>query len=230
MSKKIYIDQNSFTRTKKKLKSSLEEQGIYLSLSQAATALAQSFGFKSENEMQRLYFNQIEEDNSKYDKKYLSLIEQVKNSEKGYLISHEIKDGIDIIELTYRSIKRPFAKYDQIVDNLMLNYINQNEKGHVIIAGLTGAGKSTLLSKIIEKHKNIVSLGSLNSNKYFNDDEVRDIVGLKVLNKYSNLNIIFSLHAVSGEKAIKRLESIAAHYDLEMIDNIRYIIHINRLH
>lgn len=230
MSKKIYIDQNSFTRTKKKLKSSLEEQGVSLSLSEVATVLAQSFGFKSENEMQRLYFNQIEDDNSKYDKKYLSLIEDVKNSEKGYVINHEIKDGIDIIELTYRSIKRPFAKYDEMVDDLMLKYIDQNEKGHVIVAGSTGAGKSTLLNKIIEKHKNLVSLNSLNPHKYFNNDEVRDIVGIEKLNKYSNLNIIFSLHAVSGDVAIKRLKSIANHYDLEINNNIRYVIHINRLY
>lgn len=224
MPNKICINQENFTRTKKKLKTALENQGISISLSQAATALAQSFGFKSENEMQNLYFKDL------YNEKKLSLIELLEKNEKGYLIKHEVKEKIDFIEITYRSVQKPFLKYDQIVKDLMLNYIDQNEKGHVMITGATGSGKSTLLNKIMGKHKNLISMESFEHEKYFKNDEVRDIVGIEILNKYSNLNIIFSLHAVSIDTSIKRFENLTNNYKSEVSNNIKYVIHVNRLH
>lgn len=59
MSKEILINKETFTCTKKKMKSALKNKGFELSLSEVANLLAQSFGYKNEFEMQNSYFREI---------------------------------------------------------------------------------------------------------------------------------------------------------------------------
>lgn len=59
MSKEILINKETFTCTKKKMKSALKNKGFELSLSEVANLLAQSFGYKNEFEMQNAYFKEI---------------------------------------------------------------------------------------------------------------------------------------------------------------------------
>lgn len=238
MSKKIYIDQNSFTRTKKKLKVSLEEQGISLSLSQVATVLAQSFGFKNEHEMQKLYFNEIikddvntslESSNLKRSEEEIKTLELIEKNKKGYLIEHTSYEDYDFIELTYRSINKPFEEYYKMVDDLLNNnYIDINKKGNFIIAGATGSGKTTLLRKIKEKNKRLISLESIKESNY-SEEEVRDITDIEVINENSDFNIIFSFHATSCFNAIQRLKLIGESSADKLLKNTKYIIHIKRL-
>jgi len=61
MSKSIVIDKESYTRTKKKLKKSLEAKGVSFTLSEVSDILAQSFGFKNEFDMHKKYFESLNE-------------------------------------------------------------------------------------------------------------------------------------------------------------------------
>lgn len=61
MSKSIVIDKESYTRTKKKLKKSLEAKGVSFTLSEVSDILAQSFGFKNEFDMHKNYFESLEQ-------------------------------------------------------------------------------------------------------------------------------------------------------------------------
>lgn len=236
MSKKIYIDQNSFTRTKKKLKTSLEEQGISLSLSQAATALAQSFGFKNEHEMQKLYFNEIikedvnisqESGKLKRSEEEVRILELIEKNQKGYLIEYTTYEDYEFIELTYRSIKKPFEKYNEMVNNLLENYIDKNKKGHFIIVGATGSGKTTLLKNMAEKHKRLISFDSIKESDYC--EELRQITDIELINEKSEFNIIFSLHATGCFNAIQRLKVLGGQSANQLLKNTKYIIHIKRL-
>ena len=60
MSKSIVIDKENYTRTKKKLKKSLEAKGCSFTLSEVSDILAQSFGFKNEFDMQKNYFEKLD--------------------------------------------------------------------------------------------------------------------------------------------------------------------------
>lgn len=238
MSKKIYIDQNSFTRTKKKLKASLEEQGISLSLSQAATALAQSFGFKNEHEMQKIYFNEIikedvdtsqESSKLKRTEEEIKILELIEKNQKGYLIKCTTYEDYEFIELTYRSIKKPFEKYNEMVNELLENYIDKNKKGHFIIVGATGSGKTTLLKNIVEKNKGLVSFDSIKENDFYSGEEVRQITDVELISENSEINIIFSFHATGCFNAIQRLKILGERSANKLLKNTKYIIHIKRL-
>ena len=70
MSKSIIIDKESFTRTKKKLKKSLEAKGVSFTLSEVSDILAQSFGYKNEFDMQKRYFESSDSNAEKIDNSF----------------------------------------------------------------------------------------------------------------------------------------------------------------
>ncbi len=100
MSKSIVIDKESYTRTKKKLKKSLEAKGASFTLSEVSDILAQSFGFKNEFDMHKNYFESLGQISTQ-ESLSLPLINDQKSllksmteiSEGSKIIAGESKDG-----------------------------------------------------------------------------------------------------------------------------------------
>ena len=121
MSKSIVIDKESYTRTKKKLKKSLEAKGCSFTLSEVSDILAQSFGFKNEFDMQKNYFEKLDL--------------KISNS------NVSIKDWFQSLN----------EKRSYIDLNLLKKPLKDTLKGNVIVYGPTNTGKTTIVDYICNK-------------------------------------------------------------------------------
>lgn len=121
MSKSIVIDKESYTRTKKKLKKSLEAKGCSFTLSEVSDILAQSFGFKNEFDMQKNYFEKLDL--------------KISNS------NVSIKDWFQSLN----------EKRSYIDLNLLKKPLKDTLKGNVIVYGPTNTGKTTIVNYICNK-------------------------------------------------------------------------------
>ena len=86
MKNNLVINDANFTRTKKKLKKSLEKEGISLPLSKIGEILADSLGFQNTFDIQKNLLN-IEESTS-LSKKYLDDIIYILEEFLKYMIEH----------------------------------------------------------------------------------------------------------------------------------------------
>lgn len=121
MSKSIIIDKENYTRTKKKLKKSLEAKGYSFTLSEVSDILAQSFGFKNEFDMQKNYFEKLDL--------------KISNS------NVSIKDWFQSLN----------EKRSYIDLNLLKKPLKDTLKGNVIVYGPTNTGKTTIVDYICNK-------------------------------------------------------------------------------
>jgi len=121
MSKSIIIDKENYTRTKKKLKKSLEAKGCSFTLSEVSDILAQSFGFKNEFDMQKNYFEKLDL--------------KISNS------NVSIKDWFQSL-----NEKRSFIDL-----NLLKKPLKDTLQGNVIVYGPTNTGKTTIVNYICNK-------------------------------------------------------------------------------
>lgn len=121
MSKSIIIDKENYTRTKKKLKKSLEAKGCSFTLSEVSDILAQSFGFKNEFDMQKNYFEKLDL--------------KIPNS------NVSIKDWFQSLN----------EKRSYIDLNLLKKPLKDTLKGNVIVYGPTNTGKTTIVDYICNK-------------------------------------------------------------------------------
>lgn len=124
MSKSIIIDKENYTRTKKKLKKSLEAKGCSFTLSEVSDILAQSFGFKNEFDMQKNYFE-------KFDLTILNT-----NS------SINLKNSLNSLN----------GKKRNYIDLNLLNTFMKNKlQGNIIVYGRMNTGKTTIVNYIHNK-------------------------------------------------------------------------------
>lgn len=121
MSKSIIIDKENYTRTKKKLKKSLEAKGCSFTISEVSDILAQSFGFKNEFDMQKNYFEKLDL--------------KISNS------NVNIKDW-------FQSLNKKRSYIDL---NLLKKLLKDTLKGNVIVYGPTNTGKTTIVDYICNK-------------------------------------------------------------------------------
>lgn len=125
MKKPIIIDNETFTRSKKKLQKILKEKELHFSLSEVSNILAQTFGFKNEYDFQQNYSLFL-------DKKEALPIQNNKIKSQNYINYEKM---IDQNNLFFKEMKK--------------------RKGTVFISGPTGKGKTTLseyLSKLVFNH------------------------------------------------------------------------------
>lgn len=208
MSKEIFINKETFTCTKKKMKSALEKKGISLSLSDVSNLLAQSFGFKNEYEMQKIYF----EKNSMISEKQKQKVNIIKkNDGEKTLINLEIY-------LPYDNFSPVFDK--QIIDTLD-KYIN-NINGHILITGKAGSGK-TILMKALKKKKSIFSPIDFKEFNYDPEEEVFSKEHLDIISK-SEKNIVFCFHDMLDISGLDVIKKINKDFNLS---RIQYVININ---
>lgn len=148
MSKSIVIDKESYTRTKKKLKKSLEAKGCSFTLSEVSDILAQSFGFKNEFDMQKNYFEKIESLNntSPWSDERLSF-----KTPNGKIIPYNIFENKD----NYHNLEKILST-------------KLNLKGNIIIYGKTNTGKTTLVDFICNKMKH----SKLKNLEYYIEEDI----------------------------------------------------------
>lgn len=118
MSKSIVIDKESYTRTKKKLKKSLEAKGCSFTLSEVSDILAQSLGFKNEFDMQKNYFEKLD----------LKISNSSVNTKDWFQLLNEKRSYIDL--------------------NLLKKSIKSTLQGNVIVYGPMNTGKTTIVDYI----------------------------------------------------------------------------------
>lgn len=102
MSKNILNTQESFTRTKKKLKKILEEKGLVLSLCETSDILAKALGYKNTFDINKNYFEPLKKEaeemlcsNFNYtEKEKEDLMAIMKNSAGGKILSGRNIDGM----------------------------------------------------------------------------------------------------------------------------------------
>ena len=204
MSKSIVIDKESYTRTKKKLKKSLEAKGCSFTLSEVSDILAQSFGFKNEFDMQKNYFEKLDL--------------KISNS------NVSIKDWFQSLN----------EKRSYIDLNLLKKPLKDTLKGNVIVYGPTNTGKTTIVDYICNKliFKKIETLEyhideDISNNEsdlrkheiYFgktrygmsaepNQKEIRCQSHMDKLLKINNkgYNVVCDLHAADEEDVYQRLD------------------------
>lgn len=204
MSKSIIIDKENYTRTKKKLKKSLEAKGYSFTLSEVSDILAQSFGFKNEFDMQKNYFEKLD----------------LKISNNNV----SIKDW-------FQSLNKKRSYIDL---NLLKKLLKDTLKGNVIVYGPTNTGKTTIVDYICNKliFKKIETLeyhidediinneGDLRKHEiYFgktkygmsaepDQKEIRCQSHMDKLLKINNkgYNVVCDLHAADEEDVYQRLD------------------------
>jgi len=173
MSKDILINEESFTRTKKKLKKILEEKGLKVSLCETSEILANSLGFKNTFEMQRIVFSKVEKishpplyevmpclpNSSKPSNENIipdSLLKPYTDNQQGWIDIKPYEKELNII-------KRPDLSQ---LSSLGLSY--ENIKGNIMVYGLKTSGKDELIKDIIKifdnHHDNYTSLIMKNPN------------------------------------------------------------------
>lgn len=114
MNNNLVINDENFSRTKKKLKKSLEKEGVNLSLSKVGELLAQSLGFQNVFDIQQNLPSKSNSDN--LTKKYLDDIVYIYETFSKYL-------NFDIIEIKKVS-QNPKFQTSNIGVNYQQNYID----------------------------------------------------------------------------------------------------------
>ena len=218
MSKSIVIDKKNYTCTKKKLKKSLDAKGVSFTLSEVSDILAQSFGFKNEFDMQRNYFeslNEIPKSEVGPRSPWIDNTPAVFNGQNGKSFEY-IPEDINKSDTETNSK----SSIDQIMS--MLKKIDvKNTGGNIIIAGKPGVGVTMLLNKVldsnprfetIEHHEHILSLNG----------DVRTENDLKDISKRNSkgINVVFGIHANSKEVALERIKLLSPDFDT---NSIRYL-------
>lgn len=162
MSKSIVIDKESYIRTKKKLKKSLETKGVSLTLSEVSDVLAQSLGFKNEFDIQKNHFDKIIEspklDNLGFnEKKYEDFIKKMLEPSNGIVI----QTGATRSGMSFRE----YVNLNKIIES---GIFNKDIKGNIIVYGATGVGKKTLMDKLSKE----IKINEKN-NSFFSNDDIR---------------------------------------------------------
>lgn len=249
MSKNILNNQESFTRTKKKLKKILDEKGLKLTLCETSDILAKALGFKNTFDMNKNYFesNKIENIHKEDGIDYKIPLESImkKPSEGLKIISGRNIDGMSgpkenikqIISIKKEKdgnkiklnidIKIPYNQFspqfdDKVIDDLSKNIKNLN--GHILITGKAGVGKTTLMRKL-KKRKSILSFGDINELEFDSEEEVFNQEHLEIISK-SKENIIFCIHECRNTDVLDNIKKINTNFNT---DSIEYIININIL-
>ena len=151
MSQDILINEESFTRTKKKLKKLLEEKGLNVSLCEASEILSKSLGFKNTFELQRSVFSNIE----KISNSPLHETKQClpKSSKETIITNTHLKPYTDN-QQGWIDLK-PYKKEISIIKRADLSQISslglsyENIKGNIMVYGLKTSGKEQLVKDII---------------------------------------------------------------------------------
>lgn len=234
MSSNILNDQESFTRTKKKLKKLLEDKGLKLSLCETSDLLAKALGFKNTFDMQKNLNEKPKEEaklnesntESPWDNSPLRFFTKdgkeycFSNSQK-YTIEKETIDGIKniniILPIPHNGYRPNFS--EGLINEVANSLVNIN--GHVIITGRAGVGKTTLMREL-KNRKNILSFGDINDVEYDPEEEVFSHKHLELINN-SDRNILFCLHDGLINKGIKMVKLINSDFN---INNIQYVINI----
>lgn len=160
MSKSIVIDKESYTRTKKKLKKSLEAKGCSFTLSEVSDILAQSFGFKNEFDMQKNYFEKV--DNTPlYNNSNIRVI--LKN-DSPWLDETVIFKDPNGKPMPYNIFKNKdnYHNLERILSTKL------NLKGNIIIYGKANTGKTTLVDFIYDKMK----YSKLKTLEYYIEEDI----------------------------------------------------------
>lgn len=253
MSKNILNNQESFTRTKKKLKKLLEEKGLKLTLCETSDILAKALGFKNTFDMNKNYFesNKIKniqkEDGIGYNENHETLLESImkKPSEGLKIIAGRNIDGMsnhqenikqivsikkekdgDKIKLNI-DIKLPYNQFSPKFNDELIEDLSksiQDLKGHIIITGKAGVGKTTLMRKLKRK-KSILSFGDINEFEFDPEEEVFNHKHLDTINN-SKENIIFCIHECRNIDVLDNIKKINTNFNT---DSIKYIINIKVL-
>jgi len=253
MSKNILNNQESFTRTKKKLKKLLEEKGLKLTLCETSDILAKALGFKNTFDMNKNYFesNKIEnlqkEDGIGYNENYKTQLESIikKPPEGLKIIAGRNIDGMSVPKENRKQIvsikkeidgnkiklnidiKLPYDQFSPQFDEKIIDDLSKNIKnlnGHILITGKAGAGKTTLMKKL-KKRKSILSFGDINELEFDPEEEVFNQEHLEIINN-SKENIIFCIHECRNIDVLDNIKNINTNFNT---DSIKYIINIKVL-
>lgn len=239
MSKKIVINKETFTCTKKKIKSLLKNKGLELSLSEVANLLSQSFGYKNEFDMQNNYFKIVDKKTNKIEEEHSEIIESIytEKTPEGY-IRHKSPEEIKIslknniykiksyktdqiicldvkmkrfnVSQLYNGLLNNFMYY--IVKDINDNYLPSNINGNIIISGATGSGRTYFANKISSLRKGFISLEKLKDDIY-SEEEITDFKDLDIfLNKNDN-NIIASIHSGGCMQVIESMKEMCQQSD-----------------
>lgn len=250
MSKNILNNQESFTRTRKKLKKLLEEKGLKLTLCETSDILAKALGFKNTFDMNKNYFESNKIENIQKEdgiENYKTQLESIMNkpSEGLKIIAGRNIDGMsnhqknikqivsikkekdgDKIKLNI-DIKLPYNQFspkfnDELIENLSKSI--QDLKGHIIITGKAGVGKTTLMRKLKRK-KSILSFGDINEIEFDPEEEVFNHQHLDTINN-SKKNIIFCIHECRNIDVLENIKKINSDFNT---NSVQYIINIKVL-
>lgn len=253
MSKNILNNQESFTRTKKKLKKLLEEKGLKLTLCETSDILAKALGFKNTFDMNKNYFesNKIEnnqmEDVIGYNENHKKQLDNImkKPSEGLKIIAGRNIDGMsnhqknikqivsikkekdgDKIKLNI-DIKLPYNQFSPKFNDELIENLSksiQDLRGHIIITGKAGVGKTTLMRKLKRK-KSILSFGDINEIEFDPEEEVFNHQHLDTINN-SKKNIIFCIHECRNIDVLENIKKINSDFNT---NSVQYIINIKVL-
>lgn len=253
MSKNILNNQESFTRTKKKLKKLLEEKGLKLNLCETSDILAKALGFKNTFDMNKNYFesNKIEnnqmEDSIGYNENHIKQLDSImkKPSEGLKIIAGRNIDGMSgpkenikqIVSIKKEKdgnkiklnidIKLPYDQFNPQIDEKIIDDLSKNIKnlnGHILITGKAGVGKTTLMRKL-KTRKSILSFGDINELEFDPEEEVFNQEHLEIINK-SKENIIFCIHECRNMDVLDNIKKINTNFNT---DSVQYIINIKVL-
>ncbi len=203
MSSNILNNQESFTRTKKKLKKILEEKGLNLTLCETSDILAKALGFKNTFDINKNYFD-------------------VK-SQKPDEITNNIVD--DNERLANKAFQAKELKKD--IRQMLNKVILKNFKGNIVIAGKVGSGVSTIIDEVLSfDNKKILTINDTQELFYIKGDvrTKEDLNKVASLNKEGK-NVVFGIHGNSKETALSRLRVFESNFDFE---SIQYLFILER--
>ena len=185
MSKSIVIDKENYTRTKKKLKKSLEAKGCSFTLSEVSDILAQSFGFKNEFDIKD-WFQSLNEKRSFID---LNLLKKpLKDTLQGNVIVYGPTNTGKTTIVNYICNKLIFKKLETLEYHIDEDIINNEGdlRKHEIYFGKTKYGMSAEPDqKEIRCQSHMDKLLKINNKGY---------------------NVVCDLHAADEEDVYQRLD------------------------
>lgn len=224
MSNNILNNQESFTRTKKKLKKILEEKGLNLTLCETSDILAKALGFKNTFDLNKNYFeyNQIKNLQKVEDAGY-----NENHNEEVKSIINKTPEGLQLLEgknINGMSHNQKEAKKDI---QQMLKKALKNLKGNIVIAGKVGSGVSTIIDEVLSfDNKKILTINDTQELFYIKGDvrTKEDLNKVASLNKEGK-NVVFGIHGNSKENALSRLRVFESNFDFE---SIQYLFILER--
>lgn len=224
MSNNILNNQESFTRTKKKLKKILEEKGLNLTLCETSDILAKALGFKNTFDLNKNYFeyNQI---------KNLQKVEGAgyneNHNEEVKSIINKTPEGLQLLEgknINGMSHNQKEAKKDI---QQMLKKALKNLKGNIVISGKVGSGVSTIIDEVlIFDNKKILTINDTQELFYIKGDarskeHLNEVISLNKEGK----NVVFGIHGNSKETALSSIHFLESNFDFE---SIQYLFILER--